>query len=146
MHPSELPFSQALGLRAAPPGAAHLLELPCTDVTRNHVGTMHAAAQFALAEAASAVCLQREFPALADQVFAVVRGSQLKYRKAATETLYAFARPDDATRTHLAHDLATRSRTSATVLVELKDAAGNVCFAGSFDWFIARAAPGATAS
>ena len=143
VHPSELPFSQALGLRPAPAGAAHLLELPCTDVTRNHVATMHAAAQFALAEAASAVCLQREFPEFSDRVFAVVRGSQVKYRKAATSTLYAFARADDATRAHLASDLATRTRTSATVLVELKDADGNVAFAGSFDWFIARAAPDA---
>lgn len=144
VHPSELPFSQAIGLRPAPAGASHLLELPHSEVTKNHVGTMHAAAQFALAEAASALCLQREFPTLADQVFAVVRGSSLKYRRAATSTLYAYARPDDFTREHLVADLATRTRTAATVLVELKDAEGNLAFAGSFEWFIARATPPAT--
>ncbi|MBA3849105.1 MAG: DUF4442 domain-containing protein [Opitutus sp.] len=139
--PTDLAFSQALGMRAAPPGAGHLLELPCGEIVRNHVGTMHAAAQFALAEAASAACLQRDFPALAGQVFAVVRGAQLKYRRAATDTLYAFAQTDEFTRTHLAGDLATRTRTTATVLVELKDAQGNLSFSGRFEWFIARNAP-----
>ncbi|MBA4138394.1 MAG: hypothetical protein C0518_13880 [Opitutus sp.] len=139
--PTDLAFSQALGLRPAPPGAAHLLELPIGDRVRNHIGTMHAAAQFALAEAASAACLQRDFPALDGHVFAVVRGAELKYRQAATDTLLAFAEPDAFTREHLVNDLATRTRSVATVLVELKDAAGNVSFSGRFEWFIARAAP-----
>jgi acyl-coenzyme A thioesterase PaaI-like protein len=139
--PTDLAFNQAIGMRAAPPGSLHLLELPFGEIVRNHVGTMHAAAQFTLAEAASAACLQRDFPALAGQVFAVVRGVQLKYRKAATGTLFAFARPDEFTLTNLANDLSTRSRTTATVLVELKDEAGNVSFAGSFEWFIARSEP-----
>jgi acyl-coenzyme A thioesterase PaaI-like protein len=141
VHPSDLAFSQALGLRPAPGGAEHLLELPHTSVTQNHVGTVHAAAQFALAESASAVCLQREFPDLVGQVFAVVRGAQLKYRRATTSTLHAFARLDDTTRENLAADLATRRRASATVLVDLKDSTGQLVFAGSFDWFIAREAP-----
>ena len=141
MKPTDLAFNQAIGMRAAPPDAPHLLELPFGEIVRNHVGTMHAAAQFALAEAASAACLQRDFPALAGRVFAVVRGVQLKYRKAATGQLFAYARPDEFTLAHLAADLTTRSRTTATVLVELKDEAGNVSFAGSFEWFIASAVP-----
>lgn len=141
VHPSELAFSQAIGLRAAPPDAPHVLELPCSDLTRNHLGTMHAAAQFALAESASAVCLQREFPSLDGKVFAVVRGSQVKYRRAATSTLYAFARADELTRTHLVADLNSRTRSKATVHVELKEADGSVAFTGVFDWFISHAPP-----
>lgn len=139
MKPTDLAFSQALGLVAAPAGAEHLLELPFAALVQNHVGTMHAAAQFALAEAASAACLQREFPALDGKVFAVVRGVQLKYRKAVTSDLLAYARADELTREHLIRDLETKTRTTATVVVELKDRAGNVSFAGNFDWFIARA-------
>lgn len=138
MKPTDLAFSQALGLVAAPAGAEHLLELPFGPLVQNHVGTTHAAAQFALAEAASAACLQRDFPALDGKVFAVVRGVQLKYRQAATGDLLAFARPDELTRAHLVRDLETKTRTAATVLVELKDRAGNLTFSGSFDWFIAR--------
>lgn len=138
MKPTDLAFNQALGLVAAPAGAAHLLELPFASVVRNHLGTAHAAAQFALAEAASAACLQRDFPELDGKVFAVVRGVQLKYRKAGTGDLLAFARPDELTRANLVRDLETKTRTAATVLVDLKDRAGNVTFTGSFDWFIAR--------
>jgi acyl-coenzyme A thioesterase PaaI-like protein len=142
---TDLPFSQALGLQLAPAGAPHLLELPHTAVTKNHVGTAHAAAQFALAEAASAACLQRAFPTLAGQVFAVVRGVQLKYRRAGTGTLYAFARPDEFTAANLVTDLQTRTRTTATVLVELKDADGTVTFTGTFEWFVARGSGDASA-
>ena len=138
MKPTDLAFNRAIGLVAAPAGAEHLLELPFGPVVQNHVGTMHAAAQFSLAEAASAACLQRDFPSLDGKVFAVVRGVQLKYRKAATGDLLAFARPDDLTRENLIRDLQTKTRTAATVLVELKDRAGNLTFAGSFDWFISR--------
>ena len=139
MKPTDLAFNQALGLVAAPAGAAHLLELPFAPVVQNHVGTAHAAAQFALAEAASAACLQRDFPELDGRVFAVVRGVQLKYRQAGTGDLLAYAWPDDLTRANLVRDLQTKTRTAATVLVELKDRAGRVTFTGSFDWFIARA-------
>ncbi len=138
MKPTDLAFNQALGLVAAPAGAAHLLELPFAPVVQNHVGTAHAAAQFALAEAASAACLQRDFPQLDGKVFAVVRGVQLKYRQAGSGDLLAYAQPDDLTRANLVRDLETKIRTTATVRVELKDRAGHVTFAGSFDWFIAR--------
>src|SRR5262245_53415372 len=119
MKPTELAFNQALGMQEAPAGAAHLLELPMSPLVHNPLGTMHAAAQFALAEAASAACLQRQFGSHVGQVFAVVRGVTLKYRKPATGDLLAFARPDESTTQHLLNDLATRSRTTATVRVEL---------------------------
>lgn len=134
--PTDLAFNQALGIVAAPPGAAHLLELPFTPLVSNHVGTVHAAAQFALAEAASAAGLQRDFPEAQD-VFAVVRGAEVKYRRAASGDLLAFAEPDEFTRTHLRTDLATRSRVSAAVKVALKDRAGQTTFVATFHWFIA---------
>lgn len=138
MRPTDLALNQAMGMRVAPAGAPHLLELPLTPLLQNHLGTMHAAAQFALAEAASAECLLREFPALAAAVVPVVRGVTLKYRKPATADLFAFASADDATRQNLAADLASRSAARATVNVELKDAAGTLTFSGQFEWFIAK--------
>ncbi len=138
MKPTDLAFNQALGIKDAPPGAAHLLELPLSPFVHNHLGTMHAAAQFALAEAASAARLQRDFAAQLGDVFAVVRGVTLKYRQPATGDLLAFAQPDETTARHLLTDLATRSRTIATIRVELKDRAGHLTFAGSFEWFIGK--------
>lgn len=141
MKPTDLAFNRALGIIDAPAGAEHLLELPGTPLVLNHIGTVHAAAQFALAEAASAECLRRGFSHLLpkDGVLAVVRGVSVKYRRPGTGDLLAYAAPDDATREHLANDLATRTRMTAAILVELKDRAGQLTFAGRFDWFIGKA-------
>lgn len=138
MRPTELPFNQLLGLRDAPAGAAHLLELRWDDRLRNHVGTLHAAAQFALAEAASAECLLREFPDLAHGTLAVVRQVDLRYRKAATGDAFAFAQPAAGAAAELRAQLAARGRAFIKVDVELRDAAGATTFVGGFTWFISR--------
>jgi acyl-coenzyme A thioesterase PaaI-like protein len=141
MQVTDIPLSRQLGIRAAPAGADHLLELSFTPLLHNHLGTMHAAAQFALAEAASAECLQRHFGDLAGQVFAVVRGVEVKYRRPATGDLFAYGTPDDPTRHGLRTELAARGRTSAVILIDLKDAAGTLTFHGKFDWFISQVPP-----
>lgn len=138
---TDLAYSRALGLRDAPPGAEHLLELPFTPLVHNHLGTMHAAAQFSLAESASAECLQRRYGATVGQVFAVVRGVVVKYRRPATGDLFAYGRPDDATAANLLQELAERGRTNAVILIDLKDRSGTLTFHGKFEWFISRVPP-----
>jgi acyl-coenzyme A thioesterase PaaI-like protein len=141
MKATDLAFNRQLGIRAAPAGAAHLLEMPFTPLLGNPLGTMHAAAQFALAEAASAECLQRYFPGLAGRVFAVVRGVEVKYRRPALDDLLAFGAPDEPTRTALPGEIAARGRATAVILIELKDRAGTLTFHGKFDWFISSLPP-----
>ena len=140
MKSTDLALSRVLGIVEAPPDAEHVLELPFTPAVQNHLGTVHAAVQFALAEAASAERLQRDFGACLpnEPIMPVVRGSEVKYRHAATGDLLAFAQPDALTRQHLANDLQKRSRSSATVLVELKDRSGQTTFTGRFEWLIAK--------
>lgn len=141
MKATDLAYNQALGIRLAPAGTAHLLELPFAPLVLNHLGIMHAAAQFSLAEAASAECLQREFGAALGDVFAVVRGVEIKYRRPATDDLFAFGAPDEQTRNRLLAEMAGRGRTSALILIDLKDRAGTLTFHGRFEWFISRQAP-----
>lgn len=141
MKATDLAYNRALGLRDAPAGAEHLLELPFTPLLHNHLGTMHAAAQFSLAEAASAECLQRRFGTAAGGVFAVVRGVEVKYRRPATADLLAYGRPDEATSENLLSELAERGRTNAVILIDLKDRAGTLTFHGKFEWFISRIPP-----
>lgn len=141
MKATDLAYNRALGLRDAPAGAEHLLELPFTPLLHNHLGTMHAAAQFSLAEAASAECLQRRFGTAAGEVFAVVRGVEVKYRRPATADLLAYGRPDEATSENLLSELAERGRTNAVILIDLKDRAGTLTFHGKFEWFISRIPP-----
>jgi acyl-coenzyme A thioesterase PaaI-like protein len=138
---TDLALNRLLGIVAAPADAAHLLEMPFTPQLHNHLGTMHAAAQFALAEAASAECLQRHFGTAVGPVFAVVRGVEVKYRKPAASDLLAFASPDDNTREHFLADLASRGRFSPVILVDLKDRTGTLTLHAKFDWFISRVPP-----
>jgi acyl-coenzyme A thioesterase PaaI-like protein len=49
---TELPFNSFLGIRSAG-DSAYLLELPAGSQYLNHLGTVHAGAQLALAEASS---------------------------------------------------------------------------------------------
>lgn len=141
MKATDLAFNQLLGIVPAPAGSVHLLELPFTPALHNHLGTMHAAAQFALAEAASAECLQRHFGAAVGQVFAVVRGVEVKYRKPALADLLAYGVPDENTRANLVAELTGRGRSGAVILIDLKDRTGTLTFHGKFDWFISRLPP-----
>lgn len=141
MKATDLAFNRLLGIVAAPADATHLLELPFTPQLHNHLGTMHAAAQFALAEAASAECLQRHFGAAVGAVFAVVRGVEVKYRRPAAGDLRAYGAPDENTREHLVPDLAARGRAGALILIDLRDRAGTLTFHAKFDWFISRGPP-----
>lgn len=138
---TDLAYNRALGIVDAPAGAEHLLELPFAPLVQNHLGTMHAAAQFSLAEAASAECLQRHFGATVGEVFAVVRGVEVGYRRPATGDLLAYGRPDDATHDGLLSSLAARGRTKAVILIDLKDRSGTLTFHGQFEWFISRQRP-----
>jgi len=138
---TDLAFNQALGIRDAPAGAEHLLELPFAPLVHNHLRTMHAAAQFSLAEAASAECLQRHFAAALGEVFAVMRAVEVKYRKPATADLLAYGTPDEATRAQLVDQVSRRGRASAVILIDLKDRTGTLTFHGKFEWFISRTPP-----
>ncbi len=138
---TDLAYNQALGIRNAPPGAAHLLELPFAPLVENHLKTVHAAAQFSLAEAASAECLQRNYGAALGDVFAVVRGVEVKYRKPAASELLAYGTPDECTRAQLLSVMAARGRSKAVILIDLKDRSGTLTFHGQFEWFISRVPP-----
>lgn len=135
---TDLAYNRALGIIDAPAGSEHLLELPFAPLVQNHLGTVHAAAQFSLAEAASAACLQRDFGATLGEVFAAVRGVEVGYRRPASGDLLAYGRPDDATRDGLLAGLNGRGRTKAVILIDLKDRSGTLTFHGQFEWFISR--------
>ena len=136
---TDLAYNQALGIRDAPAEAEHLLELPFAPQVANHLQTMHAAAQFSLAEAASAECLQRHFKAALGEVFAVMRASEVQYRKPATSDLLAYGMPDEETLSRLVDQVTRRGRGIAVILIDLKDRTGTLTLHGKFEWFISRA-------
>jgi acyl-coenzyme A thioesterase PaaI-like protein len=86
----ELPFNSFLGIRtAAEP--SQLLQLPPGTRYLNHLGTVHASAQLALAEASSGEFLLRHFGS-AEGIVPVVRRLEAKFRKPAKGAVTSRAR------------------------------------------------------
>jgi len=58
-------------MQLAPAGKGYILEMPESPLLLNHVGTVHASVQFALAEASSGEFLLRHLGEAQSRVFAV---------------------------------------------------------------------------
>lgn len=139
MDVTQLPFNRLIGLEAAAPESGFLVGLPAGPQYTNHLGTVHAAALLAVAEAGSGAFLVRHFGDGAGFV-PVVRRLESKFRKPATGRVAARAAvpPEEVAR--WAAELAARGRLSAAVPVEVVDAAGVVVMTAVVEWFIARSA------
>jgi acyl-coenzyme A thioesterase PaaI-like protein len=87
MDVSAIPFNRYLGLQAS----RAALTLPADPNYLNHLGTVHASAQFALAEAASGKWLLDRFGEAAADYLAVVRHADVKFRRPAAGELLAKA-------------------------------------------------------
>jgi len=133
MDVSEIPFAKVVGIVS---GTSGNLELPFSERVQNHLQTIHASAQFTLAESASGKELQEQFPELVGKVVPLLRGSQIKFRKPATQTIIAHPSvAQEAVERFRAH-LSKRGRASISVQVEVRDREGTVTSTGVFDWFV----------
>jgi uncharacterized protein (TIGR00369 family) len=137
MHVVELPFNRHLGLELAEHEGQPAVCLTPDERHTNHLGTVHAGALFALAEAASGHALLRQLPLAADQVVAVLRSAEVKYRKPAASRLVAVAAIDENAAAAVAEKFAAKGRVLIDVNVRLLEADEEV-LAGTFSWFIAR--------
>jgi len=106
---------------------------------QNHLGTIHASAQYALAEASSGETLERNFGDWNGAYFPVVRRGEVKYKNPAKGRLFSvgFIDPDRAMKAK--KELSEKGRTLVDVMVRIVDEAKNTTFEGSFTWFIAKA-------
>lgn len=128
-----IPFVQSVGIKQKSEGQ---LILPFKKELCNHLETMHAAAQFTLAETASGELLQRLFPELKDKVVPLLRSSEIKFKKPSTKELTAFASISDEDVTHFIDQLKRKNRASITVEVNLKDSSSELTCSASFNWFV----------
>lgn len=138
MHVTDIAINKALGMQLLPVGNAQILEMPESPLLLNHVGTVHASAQFALAEASSGEFLLRHLGDAQRQVFAVLRKADVKFRKPAHGVLRASAQFAAGDADWLSRELASRGRALTSVLVELADAQGVVTMKGQYTWFLQR--------
>lgn len=135
MHVTDLAINKVMGMRFAAPGDNHILEMPESPLLLNHLGSIHAGAQFALAEACSGAFLQRHLDGQ-NQILAVLRTSDVKFRNPAHGCLRASAQFGGKLAELLSSQLAARGRTLASVLVEVSDTQGVITMNGCYHWFL----------
>jgi acyl-coenzyme A thioesterase PaaI-like protein len=132
----EIPFHRLIGIREPRRGEAAMLALDDGPGLHNHLGTIHASAQYSLAEACSGAVLLRRLGDLATEVFAVLRRGEVKYRHPARGTLYASASLTAVDEARVRAELATEGRSIIGVGVRVVDSAQAPVLTATLTWLL----------
>ena len=132
MRVTEIPFVKHLSIEQE---GSHLFLSPNVEL-ENHIGTIHASAQFSLAETQSGLFLQERFADIEGEVLPLLRSSSVKYKSPATTRLRAVAKVDDEVEQKFREQLKRRGRATIVVEVELLNSSDEVTMMGEFVWFV----------
>lgn len=135
MDVSSLPFNKTLGLTSEG-GRVVLVPQP---QHLNHLDTVHAAAVYSVAEAASGHFLLQRFSEVAESYVAVVRGSTAKYRRPANlgSPLFGLGTLPQSDAEEFLTSLNSRGKASVTVEVSVTQNEVEI-FTGKFNWLAGR--------
>ena len=103
---------------------------------QNHLGSIHAGAQFTFAEAASGQYLSSLFPDMQDKIIPLLRESSIKYKKQALTALTSEVFVDIEDVEKFKKQFESKGRATIVALVVLKDKEDEVTCEGSFKWFV----------
>jgi uncharacterized protein (TIGR00369 family) len=132
-----MPYNALLGVRILEmAGGRALAALEARPEVGNHVGTMHAGAQFSLVEAASGAAVSSAFLDLLGRATPLAQGAELTYRRPAKGDVVAEATvsPEEVARVRA--DLETQRRSRFEVRVTVTDAQGTVATEATMRWYI----------
>jgi acyl-CoA thioesterase FadM len=111
--------------------------LAVTSHHLNHVGTVHAAAQFGLAEAASGATVVSAFAdALALGLVPLAARAEIAYRKPAQGDLLGVATLASAEQQRIRAEVAERGRSRFTVSVQILDSQGALVSEVTVQWVV----------
>ncbi len=130
----EIPFVKYIGIEQN----GSQLSLASSLKVENHIGTIHASAQFALAETQSGLFLQENFIDIEGEVLPLLRSSSVKYKSPAITQLRAIVSMRDEVKSKFKEKFLNRGRATISVEVELLDSDDVVTMVGTFVWFIQR--------
>lgn len=131
----DIPFNRFLSLQPHETDR-RIMSLRYAPELTNHIGTMHASAQFALAEACSGQFMLTRFPEEVDGNIALLRKSEVKYKRPAKSDIVAEAWCDDGTIEGFISRLERKHRSFLPVDVAVRDEEGIVTMQGTFEWYI----------
>lgn len=133
---SELPFNKLIGLEIAGPENSLMVAMPAGDRYLNHLGTVHASALLAVAEAGSGEFLYRNFGHISHAV-PVLRKLEARFRRPASGRVASRCVVSQEVVAEWGVELASRKRLLAAIPVEVIDSAGSVVLTATAEWFIA---------
>ena len=129
----DIPFVEKIGISRSDNGT---LGLDFSRSVLNHIATIHAGAQYSLAETASGGRLQELFPELVGKAAPVLRDAQIKFKKPATQNISAFSSVTDDAVQKFKEQYRRKGRSSIAINVEIRDTSGIVTATGVFNWFV----------
>ena len=136
MDVTKLPFNHFIGLKISNK-SDYLLMLDNRTEYRNHLNTVHASAQFALAEATSGHFLLNEFSELTG-IVPVVRKVETKYKKPTTGAVFSKAKFLEPEKKEVLEALNQKGRAILKVEVSLFDESDVQIMQSVFEWFITK--------
>lgn len=133
---TQVPFNKLLGISFAN-SSDYLLQLDAKTEYTNHLGTVHAAALFALAEGSGAQLLLKAFPEdMIRNVIPVLRKVDVGYKKPAQGIIVSTARLKDDTIENITDQLIVKKRVLITTIVDLFNEQETRVFTATFEWFV----------
>ena len=132
---TNLPFNAFIGIERCE-GVKGLLRLPVDKKYENHLATVHASALFSLAEASSGESLLKNLKLKPEAIFAVLRRTEVKFKKPAKGEIISLAQQDDAAWDKLHTDLSSKGRGAISILIDLLDREEKIVVTGTFEWFL----------
>ena len=136
MDVTKLPFNHFIGLKISNRDE-YLLMLENRPEYLNHLNTVHASAQFALAEATSGYFLLNEFSELTD-IAPVVRKVETKYRKPVTGSVFSKAKFQEISKGEVLDEFNRKERAILKVEVSLFDENDEHVMQSVFEWFVTK--------
>jgi acyl-coenzyme A thioesterase PaaI-like protein len=133
-----VPFSRVLGVRLVSAGIGQAeAVLPESPERLNHVGTVHAVAQFGLGETTSGMLLVATFSDLQEQGFVpVVADVAIHYLKAARGDLYGLATLSAEEQARIRAEVEQAGRARVTIPVVLSDSGGTPTTQFEIGWVL----------
>jgi len=132
MKARDIPFVKHIGIQEL----EDELSLDFNENVLNHINTIHASAQFTLAETQSGLHLQSLFPELEGKVVPLLRDAQVKYKKPALEKIIAYATTDEEELAKFRASFEKKGRASVSIHVEVKDINDVLTSQADFSWFV----------
>lgn len=133
----DVPFHKILDIKEYP-GDEYIFEAGEKPEFLNHLQTIHACAQLALAEASSGEYLLQQFRELESQVIPVIRKTEVKYHRPANGRLFSRAFFPSSTKAEMLEEFLKRSRIIIPIQVELYNEDRKKVLTAVFDWFLTK--------